>query len=381
MENNPAKILYLKLNKRSGQDVLKLIKDKFKNTPIINQKFKILYENDEILFPIINDHFLISKLTGSIRNIDFEFISKEGLPNQNYKYRTLQEGLKDKIPEKYLNLVPKSLDIIGDIVLIEFDNFNSINDNKCDIYKKRIAKVILDIHRNLKTVYEKKSKIKGKYRLRELALLCGEDKSETIHREYNCSFKLDVKNTYFSPRLAFERHRIASSNIKIKELIIDAFSGVGPFSIQIAMLNKVKVYSFDINSHAYKFLKENIKLNKLKGIIYPYNMDVRKLLNDSNRLGRKLHNKSDRIIMNLPQNSLEFIDIACFLIKNTGGILHFYQISEKPHQLEKIKNNLNNNLNKFNWFIEKTLNFKIIKSYSPKSDLIVLDSKIKQRDS
>ena len=155
------------------------------------------------------------------------------------------------------------------------------------------------------------------------------------------------------------------------------FAGVGPISIQIASNNDVKLHSFDINPTAYKYLIENVKLNKLKGEILPHNIDVKDLTNSSNELGNYLKNSVDRIIMNLPEQSIYYIDLACFLIKLTGGVLHFYQFCEKPNPIEKGIENLRTKVNRMGWHVEEIISSKIVKPFSPKSDLIVVDAKIK----
>jgi tRNA (guanine37-N1)-methyltransferase len=372
--NNNPEIPYIKLKNKDGQYFINVVKNNLESTPFINHKFKTLHENDYILFPILENQDIVDKLINNIDNqIHFEFVSKKGKLNKNWKYRTLQEALKGKIPERYLDIIPKSYDIIGHIVIIEFDKFNE-EFNK---YKEEIAKAILKVNPNIKTVYEKISQIKGKYRLRELVLLYGEDKSETIHKENYCNFKLDIKKTYFSPRLVFERRRIASSEIKENELIVDLFAGVGTFSIQIAKNKNVKIFAFDVNPNAYRYLKENIKINKLKGDIIPANIDVKDLLKPSNQLGKSLMHKADRIIMNLPESSIKFIEEACFLMKKSGGVLHFYQFSTKPKPIEKTLKFLEEELTNFNWEIESVISSKIVKHYSPKSELVVVDLKLK----
>lgn len=376
--NSKAEILYIKLKMEDGQAFINFIKNKFKNIQFINQKFEILHENEFLLFPITNNQVIVDKITSIIdKKINFGIISREGIYNKNYKFRTLIEALEGIIPERYSNLIPKSYDIVGHIAIIEFDKLNHMNNKVFNDYKQKIANAILIVNKNIKTVYEKKSQIKGKYRLRELALLYGEDKSETIHKENGCAFKLDVMKTYFSPRLVFERRRIASSKIKENELIIDLFAGVGTFSIQIARNNNVKIYTFDINPIAYEYLKDNIELNKLKGEIFPNNIDVKQILNPTNPLGKLLCHKASRIIMNLPESSINFNDVACYLMKKSGGLLHFYQFSEKPNPIEKTLKNLNAELTRLNWEIESIINSKIVKHYSPKSELVVVDLKIK----
>ena len=99
--NNKPKIPYFKLKKKDGQYFIDIIKNTLKSTSFINQKFKILHENEYILFPIFENQVLTDKITKVLDSqIKFELISKEGINNENYKYRTLQEALKDKIPSK-----------------------------------------------------------------------------------------------------------------------------------------------------------------------------------------------------------------------------------------------------------------------------------------
>jgi len=367
-------IKYLKVKKAEGQKALNLIKINFKKYSAINQKYKTLYDDEFIFFPLEENKDLIEKVIDSIGNkIEIEIITKLGITNENYKFNSLQDALKGKIPDDYQELIPKSYDLIGNIAIIEFDKFEHIENKELSNYKKEIAKAITIVNKKIISVYEKKSEIMGTYRLRDLALLYGENKSETIYRENNCTFKLDIKKTYFTPRLVYERRRIANSKIRKNELIVDMFAGVGPFSIQIAKNHDVRIYAFDVNPDAYNYLKENVKSNTLKGEVIPYNLNVKDLLKPSDTLDKSLQGKADRIIMNLPEKSIEFIDIACFLMKKSGGFLHFYQFSEKPNPIKRTIELLNKKLNDFNWLIEKIITSKIVKSYSPKAELVGLD--------
>jgi len=371
-------IKYLKIKKELGQIFVKFIKEEFKSQTLIDKSNKILKENDYILFPLIEDKHLINKLTKSLENIfEYQIILKEPIPSLKFEYKSLEDILKNEVSEDLIQYIPKSYDIIGDIAIIEFDRFSEYEKESINNFKKKIGEAITIANKNVKTVYEKTSEIKGKYRLRELTLIYGQNKSKTIHKENKCSFKLDVKKTFFTPRLVYERRRITMSNIKANELIIDLFAGVGPISIQIAKNHNVTIYSFDINPDAYKYLNENLTLNKLIGNIIPYNLDIKEILNPSNKLALMLKGKADRVIMNLPERSLDYVDIACFLMKKSGGIIYNYQFCEKPDPIEKAITNLKTNLMNLNWHVEKLLEAKTVKAYSPKSDLVVVESYIK----
>ena len=372
------KELFIKLKKSDAQEFLSLINRFFKKKPILNQKIKILYESKYILFPLIKDEALIETLKNTVGDdIKYEFTKLKGILNPKFKHKSIIDVLKDDINEEFLNLIPKSYDIIGDIAIVEIDDVESLDERESILLKNKIARVLTLVNKNVKSVYEKKGKIKGSYRLRELQHIFGEKKTKTTHKENNCIFNLDISQVFFTPRLVFERKRIASSNIQEKEIIVDLFSGVGPFSIQIAKNYDVTIHSFDVNPRAYEQLKENISLNKIKGEIFPHNIDVKKLTTSTNELGVSLKNKVDRVIMNLPEKSIGFIDIACFLMKKSGGIIHSYQFSDKPNAVEKAINNLQESIIKQKYVVEKIINSKIVKHYSPKAELIAVDLKIK----
>jgi len=379
-ENEKNLVLFIKIEKQKAQKFLQKINTIFKNDLIINQKIQIIKDDNYIFFPLVDDHASIDQLASLTENeFNFEIISKKGIFDPSYKHKTIQEALLGKIPAEFNEFIPKSYDILGDIAIIEFKQDIHVDNEKIESFKNSIASAVIEVNKNVVSVFEKKSKIKGAYRLRELKLLAGENKSETIHKENNCIFKLDVKNTFFTPRLVFERKRIASQDFKEGEMIIDLFAGVGPFSIQIAKNNRVNLFSFDINPKACDLMVENVKINKLKGKINVHHFDVRTIMNKGNKIGTILKNKADRIIMNLPERSLEFIDVACFLLKESGGIIHNYQFSEKPDPIKKALDSLKQKLNENDFCMENILNSKIVKTFSPKSELVVVDLVVKKK--
>ena len=377
-KNNKKQTQFVKIKQKSAEKFLKLLKTKLPNEPFLDRRIKVKHEGAYVLFPLIDDVEKRKALIERISNqLNFNIVSAEGIAEINYTFRSIEEALIGELPENILELVPKSYDIIGKIAIVEFDQINTINNKNVLSYKKKVAEALVNVNKTVETVYEKKSEVKGRYRLKELKVIYGDDNPETIHKENNCLFKLDVKKTYFTPRLVFERKRISSNSFQKQEIIADMFAGVGPFSIQIAKNTDAKIYAFDVNPSAYKYLVDNIELNKMKGEVIAHNMDVKELLNPDNKLGKLLKNKIDRIIMNLPEQSINYLDVACFLMKKPSGILHFYQFHEKPNPIKKGIENLNTNLKDSGWHIEEILNFKIVKPFSPKSDLIVIDLKIR----
>ena len=369
------KIQFIKVKKEKGEDLKKVLTRDFKKLRIINQDYQIEYDGDYILFPIrtLPDE-QYNELNKTFKNqLSIEIIIKKAKSKKKGERNSLEDILENKLPNDVLNIIPRSYDVIGSIAIVEFDRFSELSQKKSIKYKNQVASAILQLNKGLKSVYEKKSEIKGIYRLRELSILKGPDNPETIHKENKCVFKLDIKETYFSPRLVYERNRIATSQFNENENIIDLFAGVGPFSIQIAKNHPVNIHSFDINPAAYKYLEDNIRLNEVNDKITAHNLDVKNLVDKKSILGETLKNSMDRVIMNLPEKSVNYIDVACFLLKESGGILHYYLFNEKSSRIEHTIQNLKMKFNEEKYYIAEILSSRKVKGYSPKIDLLSLD--------
>ena len=224
----------------------------------------------------------------------------------------LRQQLEAYLSIEKIKLVPNSFDVVGHIAILEFPD-------ELKKEKKIIAKVLLDVHSNIKTVLEKCSERKGTYRNREYKFLAGLRKFETLHKEYGCVFKLNPTKVYFSPRELTERQRIAEQ-VKQRERVLVMFSGVGPYGIIIAKRQPAtEVVCVEINKAAVAYAKENVRLNKL-GNIKNYCGDARKICP---RLG-----KFDRIIMPLPLGAENFLDVA-FACSQKNTVVHFYNWGEE----------------------------------------------------
>ena len=174
---------------------------------------------------------------------------------------SLKEALKGKLTKKQISLVPKSFDVIGDILI--FSDFPDGLKNK----EKLIGETVLKLMRNIKVVCKKTKIHSGVYRTRKVKILIGNRRKTTIHKESNVRVKLNVETCYFSPRSSNERLRI-SKLIKKNESVLVMFSGIGIFPLVISKNTQAKeIYGVEINPHAHKFAEENVKLNKINTII------------------------------------------------------------------------------------------------------------------
>ena len=233
----------------------------------------------------------------------------------------LKEALKGVLEENELRKVVKSYDIIGDTILIRVHS---------DLESKRgiIAEALHKIYPHVRSIaavplYAHTDRI---YRTRDLEVIWGDENMETMHKESGCLFKVNPKRVFFSPRLSYERMRVASK-VMAGETIINMFSGVGCFSIIIARMQpQTKIYSIDVNPYAYEYMNENVRLNRMEGRVIPILGDVREELKKSG-----LERVADRVLMPLPEEAHSFLPLAVRALKldkeGAGGVIHYYDAS------------------------------------------------------
>lgn len=277
--------------------------------------------------------------------------------------KTLKNALESQLQPSLLTNLPRALDIIGDIAIIEIPPALKQQESL-------VGKAILESHPKIKTVFAKAGPIAGTHRLRELALIAGEQKTSTLHKEFGCTYVVDVTKAYFSPRLSQEHKRIASL-AQEAETIVDMFAGVGPFSVLIAKTNsKVKVYSVDINPEAIKSLETNVHLNRVESRVIPILGDATTIVEE------RLAGVADRVIMNLPENAIEFVETALRAIKPTGGIVHFYGFIRRPETLKDMQRRFYEKVAKTGRKVDRLLFIKTIRETAPYEWQAVLDAKI-----
>tara|TARA_Y100000031_G_scaffold93937_1_gene103035 strand:+ start:542 stop:1417 length:876 start_codon:yes stop_codon:yes gene_type:complete len=167
--------------------------------------------------------------------------------------------------------LPRAFDILGNVAIVRFSKEFKLED------KNKFALNLLKKQKSIKTVLEKKGKVKGRLRKQETKYLLGEKTKEVLYKENNCVFRFNIDSTYFSPRLSNERKEIARK-IKKNDNVLVMFSGVGPYSIVIAKNSKAKkVFSVEINREANKYAKLNLELNKVKDKVELIQGDIKKI--------------------------------------------------------------------------------------------------------
>jgi tRNA (guanine37-N1)-methyltransferase len=276
---------------------------------------------------------------------------------------TLTQVLQDKIPEDLLPKVPQAFDVIGDIVVIDIPP-------QLKPCQNIIGDALLQTQKTVTTVLAKAGDISGIFRVRDYEFIAGEHKTRTIHKEFGCQYHVDIAKAYFSPRLSHEHERVAAL-VQDGETVVDLFAGVGPFSVLIGKRKSmVKVYAVDLNPDAVELLNLNVKINRVENNVFP-------ILADAGEISKtKLKRSADRVIMNLPETAIDFVDAACNVIKPQGGIVHFYGFVRSPNTIEDLKQRFMRLVEKDGRKVEAFLYAKSIRETAPFESQVVLDAKI-----
>lgn len=281
--------------------------------------------------------------------------------------RRLKEILSKTLAPEELTYIYSSYDIIGDIAIIRLTETSKK-------YSQIIAETIKSIHRNVKTVLGQTSPIYGDFRLRKLQFIVGENRKVTIHRESGCLLCVNVEKCYFSPRLSYERMRIAKQ-IKNAEIVVNMFAGMGSFSVIIAKHSKVKkVFSIDINPAAVQYMQKNIRLNRLYGKIIPIHGDAKEVIK------KRLSHLAERVLMPLPEKAFEYLPYALLALKKAEGWIHYYDFEhakKNENPVEKVKLKVAEKLANLGVSFQVTFG-RVVRTTGPNWYQVVLDIAVKQ---
>lgn len=232
----------------------------------------------------------------------------------------LKELLKGKLNEGELGEVISSFDVVGELAIIKIPK---------KLIKKQllIATAIFQLQPSVKTILKITQEHSGKFRLPKYKFLAGKKTFETISKENGCSFHVDVRKSYFSPRLSNERKRIYEQ-VEEGETVCVFFAGVGAFAIEIAKYSNAKnVIGIEWNPSAVRSMEKNMQLNKIKNMqATSGNVAV---------VSKKFFNSCSRVVMPSPSNSEKYLDYALKCLKNKKGIIHFYHFAENKDSFKK----------------------------------------------
>jgi tRNA (guanine37-N1)-methyltransferase len=348
----------LKVPKTLGEQAIRLVR----KLNLFSRELAVQQVKDRLCIPLTTE-----PSSGALKKLEKKLheyeISVHSFPERKKHHFTPLDLLVDKLPSNLLASVPRAIDFIGDIAIVEIPP-------ELSNYKKSVGEALLKAHKQTSTVLAKSGAVEGVYRIRNFEVIAGAEKTVAVYREYDCVYHVDVAKAYFSPRLSSEHNRVASQ-VKDGEKVVDLFAGVGPFAIQIAKRHKnVRVYAVDVNPDAVSLLKRNVAVNRAEKQVVPVLGDARQVVRE------QLSGKADRVIMNLPEIALEFVDVACEALKAEGGIMHYYGFVKVSDPLEAAIVRLTEAVNRNNRKVKKILLAKPVREVAPYTWQVVVDAEI-----
>jgi tRNA (guanine37-N1)-methyltransferase len=256
--------------------------------------------------------------------------------------------------------VRRGYDILGNIAVIDFDGTRE--------QERGFARQLLERHASVKTVLAKAGAVRGRYRTREFRHVLGKRNFVAEYRENGCAFRFDVRKTFFSNRLSFERARI-NGLVKKGENVMVFFSGVGPFAIEIAKAHRdATVVGIELNRYASRMANENAGLNRVANVKLESG-DVRKLSKD-------YRNFADRIVVPMPKQSLDFLDEILAVAKRNARV-HLYAFGMNESAYSETAKALKAHAEQ-NGYRIRVDSKRVVRPYSPKEVEIAMDYTIRK---
>jgi tRNA (guanine37-N1)-methyltransferase len=287
-------------------------------------------------------------------------LAEKRLAKREERGKPFSAGLEANLTVRERELLVKSFDIVGDIAVVEVPP-------ELEGKEKLIAAAIMGQHRGIRVVAKKTGGTSGEFRIRPVAVIAGEERTNTIYREGGCGFELDLNKTYFSPRLGTERGRLCAL-VRENERVLVPFAGVGPFAIRIGKAMKsAEVVGLELNPEACRFFRANLEKNRC-GNVGVLEGDVSALLPG------KYKGWADRLAMPLPKDGKRFLANAIPCLKK-GGVLHYYSFgsTDAPYaDAEKDVLEAAAKLGRKARIIFR----RVVRPYSKTTEQVVVDAKI-----
>ncbi|MGA8663751.1 MAG: methyltransferase domain-containing protein [Thermoplasmata archaeon] len=279
------------------------VRSRLREEHALRNDLKIAVEGEWILLPVEPAIELPGDL-GELIMWDFEIAAAPG--PQDYR------DLLVDWPSEEREELPRSFDIIGDVVLLRIPPTLSHRSQEIGAALLRFvpgARIVGADHG-----------VHGAERRRRVERLAGEGDWRTRHRENGLEFEVDLERAYFSPRLAREHARVAGE-VRPGERVYDLCCGVGPFAVTIARTGRAaSVVAVDLNPAAIALLRTTLARYPFGPSVEPIEASVERFLEGAKPV--------DVVVLNLPHEGIKYLPSVATVVR-PGGRVFYYEVTDR----------------------------------------------------
>jgi len=255
-------------------------------------------------------------------------------------------------PEAELQLVPRSFDVVGEVVLVRLPA-------ELEARRFEVGEALLRFVPGSRLVGLDRG-VHGPERRREVERIAGSGPWSTRHRENGLAFDVDLERAYFSPRLALEHARVASE-VRVGERVYDLCCGVGPFALTIARDGRAaSIVAVDANPAAVELMRRTLARYPFGSRVTVREARVEEFVTSAPPV--------DRVVLNLPHEGIKYAALVAPLV-SPGGCLDYYEVVPREEIARRAT------------VVESTLSalgawsvrgIRVVHPYSPSRDLIAV---------
>ncbi|WP_456481618.1 class I SAM-dependent methyltransferase [Methanopyrus sp.] len=279
---------------------------------LLARDVKARREGDTVLFPVRD----AGRAGSVLEELGVPYKAGRAEFERTVEHRSVEEVLEDSLGWS----VPVPYDVIGDVAVVQIPD-------ELRGHEREVGRAIMKVHRRVRAVFER-GPVRGVFRVRDLRRIAGKGPAVTEHREHGCRFRVDLARCYFNPRLATERRLLAEDVVEEGSKVLDLFAGVGPITVILKrFVPSVEVTACELNPVAYRYLLENLRLNRV---------EARTFLGDAREVSR-LVGRFDYVIMNVPKMAHRFVEAAIRCVRSDGRLIYYRIAPSAEEAFEELR--------------------------------------------
>ncbi len=308
---------------------------------LLRDDLAIGHDGEELLFPVRDGALSPEWGHESVR--EFSAIS-HSRPGQ---YSDLLHW-----PPEQKELLPRSFDIVGDVVLIRLPP--ELVDRGAEI-----GDALLGFVPGARVVGADRG-VHGPARRRSIERLAGSGDFRSRHRENGLELEVDLERAYFSPRLARE-HALVAADVREGESVYDLCCGVGPFAATIAKAGRAgRILAVDSNPDAIALLRTSLTRGRFAVPVTPIVASLETFLPSAEPVAR--------VVLNLPLEGAKYLTPVARTVAPKGR-LHYYEVVPRDGVAARV-NDVESTLEpRGRWTV---VDHHVVHPYSPTADLVAL---------